>query len=124
MRERETSLLQVFVSLLSDHQQSFEGFVRDVENVRFCHTPLDTQQLSRCEYALRNMDMRLLNLQHCIASRAYSGQTLDALVQTRNDWTALKAQVDQYLQEIHAVIGTSEVSLNPIRRQLQTEERA
>ena len=123
MRERETSLLQVFVSLLTDHQQSFEGFVRDVENVRFCHTPLDTQQISRCEYALRNMDMRLLNLQHCIASRAYSGETLDQLVQTRNHWMAMKAQVDQYLHEIHAVIDTSNDAVHSIRRHLQTEER-
>ena len=121
MRERETSLLKVFVSLLSDHQQSFEGFVRDVENVRFCHTPLDTQQISRCEYALRNMDMRLLNLQHCIASRAYSGETLDQLVQTRNRWTAMKEQVNQYLHEIHTVIDASDGALNSIRKHLQAE---
>ena len=118
MRERESSLLRVFVSLLSDHQQSFEGFVRDVENVRFCHTPIDTQQISRCEYALRNMEMRLLNLQHCIASRAYTGETLDELVQTKNHWTAMKTQVDQYLNDIRAVIDSSTAAMNAIRRHL------
>lgn len=37
--DRELRLMETFVGLLSDHQKDFEGFVRDVENVRYCHTP-------------------------------------------------------------------------------------
>ena len=60
--DRELRLMETFVGLLSDHQKDFEGFVRDVENVRYCHTPIDGQQINRCEYALRNMEIRLLTI--------------------------------------------------------------
>lgn len=40
--------------------------MRDVENVRYCHTPIDGQQINRCEYALRNMEIRLLTIHNCI----------------------------------------------------------
>lgn len=46
--DRELRLMETFVGLLSDHQKDFEGFVRDVENVRYCHTPIDGQQINRC----------------------------------------------------------------------------
>ncbi len=45
---------------------NFEGFVRDVENVRYCHTPIGGQQINRCKYALRNMEIRLLTIHNCI----------------------------------------------------------
>lgn len=118
MPEREIRLMETFVGLLADHQKDFEGFVRDVENVRYCHAPIDTQQLGRCEYALRNMEIRLLTIHNCIQSGAFSGDTLDALVQTKNAWQSMKARVDGYLGEIHRIIDQAAAALHPLHRSL------
>ncbi len=115
MREREVRLMGSFVSLLGDHKKDFEGFMRDIENVRYCHTPIDGQQLGRCEYALRNMEMRLLTIHRCIDSKAYSGEVLDELVTTKNEWEGMKGRVDNYLQEIKEVIDATSKALRPIK---------
>ncbi len=119
MRERETRLMESFVALLGDHRKDFEGFVRDVENVRYCHTPIDGQQLARCEYALRNMEMRLLTIHRCIDSKQYGNGPLDELVKTKNEWEGMKARVDSYLQEIQQVIEATTTALRPVRRTLE-----
>ena len=61
--DRENRLMASFVGMLIDHQKDFEGFVRDIENVRYCHVPIDPQQINRCEYALNNMKIRLAMIQ-------------------------------------------------------------
>lgn len=110
---RELRLLQTFVALLEDHQKDFAGFVRDIENVRYCHTPIDSQQINRCEYALRNMEMRLLTIQTCIASS--SGEVLDQLVTAKNEWLKMKARVNDCLTEIHRIVASTTDALRPIR---------
>src|SRR5690349_10257861 len=105
--DRERRLLDTFVSLLQDHRQDFEGFVRDVENVRYCHTPIDSQQINRCEYALRNMEIRILTLQGCIHAGTYQGAELNVLVQTKHEWQQKKARIDEYLRSIHQIIETT-----------------
>lgn len=116
--DRELRLMETFVGLLSDHQKDFEGFVRDVENVRYCHTPIDTQQINRCEYALRNMEIRLLTINNCIHAGRFDSDTLDALVQTKNAWSGMKNRVDGYLGEIHQIIGQTSAALRPVRDSL------
>lgn len=118
MPEREIRLMETFVALLPDHQKDFDGFVRDVENVRYCHTPIDSQQLGRCEYALRNMELRLLTIHNCIHSGSFSGDELDALVATKNTWTSMKTRVDAYLKEIQDIIDQTAEALRPVRRHL------
>lgn len=116
---RELRLMDTFVGLLSDHQKDFEGFVRDVENVRYCHTPIDGQQINRCEYALRNMEIRLLTIQNCIHQAArFAPETLDELVDTKNSWMNMKARVDNYLGEINQIINQTTDALKPVRDKL------
>lgn len=119
MPEREIRLMETFVALLPDHQKDFDGFVRDVENVRYCHTPIDGQQLGRCEYALRNMELRLLTIHNCIHSGSFSGDELDALVTTKNTWTSMKTRVDAYLKEIQDIIDQTAEALRPVRHHLE-----
>lgn len=113
--DRELRLMETFVSLLGDHQKDFEGFVRDVENVRYCHTPINGQQINRCEYALRNMEIRLLTIPNCIQAGKFDADTLDALVQTKNAWAGMKNRVDGYLGEIHRIISQTSAALQPVR---------
>ncbi|CAJ0902886.1 hypothetical protein R20233_04850 [Ralstonia sp. LMG 32965] len=113
--DRELRLMETFVGLLSDHQKDFEGFVRDIENVRYCHAPIDTQQINRCEYALRNMEIRLLTIHNCIHAGRFDADTLDKLVQTKNAWVGMKNRVDGYLGEIHHIIGQTSAALRPVR---------
>lgn len=116
--DRELRLMETFVGLLSDHQKDFEGFVRDVENVRYCHTPIDGQQINRCEYALRNMEIRLLTIHNCIQAGRFDAETLDALVQTKHAWASMKNRVDSYLGEIHQIISQTSAALRPVRESL------
>ncbi len=121
MLEREVRLMEAFVSLLADHQKDFEGFVRDIENLRYCHVPIDSQQLGRCEYALQNMEIRLLTLQNCIQKEVFSGEVLESLVTTRNAWISMKARVDTYLREIQDIIDSTLATLRPARRSLNSK---
>jgi hypothetical protein len=117
--DRELRLMETFVGLLSDHQKDFEGFVRDVENVRYCHTPIDGQQINRCEYALRNMEIRLLTIHNCIQQAGkFNSDMLDALVQTKNGWMSMKGRVDGYLREIHQIVSQTSAALRPVRDSL------
>lgn len=116
--DRELRLMETFVGLLNDHQKDFEGFVRDVENVRYCYTPIDSQQIDRCEYALRNMEIRLLTIHNCIQAGRFSADTLDELVQSKNAWAAMKQRVDSYLAEIHQIISQTSAALRPVRHSL------
>lgn len=111
MPEREVRLMETFVNLLADHQRDYEGFVRDIENVRYCQTPIDDQQLGRCEYALRNMQIRLLTINNCIHSELFQGDVLDALVDTKNTWNGLRQRVDSYLNEIRFIIDQTTAAL-------------
>ena len=75
--DRELRLMETFVGLLSDHQKDFEGFVRDVENVRYCHTPIDGQQTMLHQFMYTNMP--LLNLLRPLLmpfGKAFIGQDL------------------------------------------------
>lgn len=116
---REKRLMESFVALLSDHQKDFEGFVRDVENVRFCLTPIDAQQIARCEYAMRNMEILLLTINNCIHSGLFADGTLDELVQAKNDWTGMKARVDESLGAIHSIIDRTSEALRRVRKGLE-----
>lgn len=117
--ERESRLLQTFVFLLEDHKKDFDGFVRDVENVRFCHTPIDAQQINRCEYALRNIEIRLLTIQKCIkADDMFEGDVKDDLVKTGRSWTEMKKKVDDSLSEIQGIIERTAEALRPVRQKL------
>lgn len=117
--ERESRLLQTFVFLLEDHKKDFDGFVRDVENVRFCHTPIDAQQINRCEYSLRNIEIRLLTIQKCIkADDMFEGDVKDDLVKTGRSWTEMKKKVDESLSEIQGIIERTAEALRPVRQKL------
>lgn len=117
--EREARLLHTFVFLLEDHKKDFEGFVRDVENVRYCHTPIDAQQINRCEYALRNIEIRLLTIQKCIKETdIFEGEVKDELVRTGRDWTEMKRRVDESLREIQSIIERTAEALRPVRQKL------
>lgn len=116
--DRELRLMETFVGLLPhDHQKDFEGFVRDVENVRYCYTPIDGQQINRCEYALRNMEIRLLTIHNCIQAGRFDADTLDELVQSKNAWAAMKNRVDS-VAEIHQIISQTSAALRPMRHSL------
>lgn len=114
MPERELRLLETFVWLLPDHQKDFEGFVRDVENVRYCHTPIDNQQLGRCEYALRNMELRILTIHNCIKAGIFRDEKLDELVSTKNDWLGMKERVDTYLRDIQKILQETTAALRKL----------
>ena len=116
---RQQRLLETFVALLEDHQKDFDGFVRDIENVRFCRTPLDSQQLKRCEYALRNIGILLLHIQDCIHQGGYKDEQLTTLVNTKNEWLAMKLKVDDYLRAINTIVETTERDLSPLRGSIE-----
>lgn len=115
-RGREIRLIQSFALLLPDHIKDFESFVRDVEDVRFCHAPLDKQQLARCEYALRNMDMLLLSIHDALKAGLFDGDVKEHLIGTKNDWMAKKERVDVLMRELHDVVSNVDHSLGAIRR--------
>lgn len=115
MADREVRLLQIFSTLVEDHHKDFEGFVRDVEKVRYCHAPMDSQQLGRCEYALRNMEILLLTLHRCIQVGNYQGEEYEALQHTKNAWLAMKARADTCMQEIQAIIDKTYVAVHTRR---------
>ena len=89
--------------------------MRDVENVRYCHTTIDGQQIGRCEYALRNMEIWLLTIHNYIQAGRFDADTLDALVQTKNAWAGMKHRLDSYLGEIHQIISQTSAALRPVR---------
>jgi len=107
-----------FVGLLVDHQKDFDGFVRDVENVRYCHVPIDAQQINRCEYALTNMKVRLAMIQRCIQQGEFDETTRHAMIQIKNDWVAMKNRVDGYLAEINEIISDTTATMSPLRKSL------
>lgn len=118
--DREQRLMASFVGLLVDHQKDFEGFVRDVENVRYCHVPIDAQQINRCEYALTNMKVRLAMIQRCIQQGEFDEATRHAMIQIKNDWIAMKNRVDGYLAEINETISDTSAAMSPLRRSLES----
>ena len=113
--DRLFRLLGAFTDQLEDHRKDFDGFVRDVENVRFGRTALDGQQKNRLRYALNNMGLLLLDIQDCIKSGMYEGDGLDALVQTKNDWLEMKRRVDDYMLAINQIEEATERVLQPLR---------
>lgn len=113
--DRPNRLLGSFASLLEDHSKDFEGFVRDVENVRFGRSALDGQQKSRLEYALDNMGILLVDIQDCIKSGVYSGDDLDGLVRTKNDWLEMKRRVDEYMEVIRQIKERTKRLLQPLQ---------
>lgn len=116
---REQRLLGSFINLIDDHCKDFEGFVRDVENVRYCHTPIDSQQVNRCEYALRNMEVRLLTINNCIHSGVFEGLEQSTVVEIKNDWAQKKARVDGYLRELDEIINSTAKALRPVRQTME-----
>lgn len=116
--DREQRLIASFVGLLVDHQKDFDGFVRDVENVRYCHVPIDAQQINRCEYALTNMKVRLAMIQRCIQQGEFDETTRHAMIQIKNDWVAMKNRVDGYLAEINEIISDTTATMSPLRKSL------
>lgn len=113
--DRPFRLLGAFAALLEDHRKDFDGFVRDVENVRFGRTALDGQQKNRLRYALNNMGLLLIDIQDCIKSGMYDGDELDVLVQTKNDWLDMKRRVDDYMASINQIEESTERVLQPLR---------
>ena len=116
--DRENRLMASFVGMLIDHQKDFEGFVRDIENVRYCHVPIDPQQINRCEYALSNMKVRLAMIQRCIQQGSFDEQRRHQLITVKNDWVGMKNRVDGYLAEINEILGQTAETLAPLRRSL------
>lgn len=116
--DRENRLMASFVGMLIDHQKDFEGFVRDIENVRYCHVPIDPQQINRCEYALSNMKVRLAMIQRCIQLGSFDEQSRHQLITVKNDWVSMKNRVDGYLAEINEILGQTAETLAPLRRSL------
>jgi len=119
METREHRLMGSFVNLIEDHCKDFDSFVRDVENVRYCHTPIDGQQINRCEYALRNMEVRLLTINNCIQAGIHADRDQSALIDIKNDWTRMKARVDGYLQELNQIVETTATALRSVRHTLE-----
>lgn len=116
---REERLLDSFLSLIEDHRKDFAGYVRDIENVRYCHTPIDSQQLNRCEYALRNMEVRLMTIADCIKYLSQgSDSRRDDLVDIKNEWTQAKLRVDSFLQDILSIVDKTARALRPVRESL------
>ena len=116
--DRENRLMASFVGMLIDHQKDFEGFVRDIESVRYCHVPIDPQQINRCEYALSNMKVRLAMIQRCIQQGSFDEQSRHQLITVKNDWVGMKNRVDGYLAEINEILGQTAETLAPLRRSL------
>ena len=116
--DRENRLMASFVGMLIDHQKDFEGCVRDIENVRYCHVPIDPQQINRCEYALSNMKVRLAMIQRCIQQGSFDEQSRHQLITVKNDWVSMKNRVDGYLAEINEILGQTAETLAPLRRSL------
>jgi hypothetical protein len=113
---REHRLLESFLSLLEDHRKDFAGYVRDVENVRYCHTPIDSQQLNRCEYALRNMEVRLMTIADCIRYLPPEREDRrDELVTLKTEWAHGKQRVDGFLQELLHIVDKTARALRPVR---------
>ena len=112
--DRPLRLLGAFTALLEDHRKDFDGFVRDVENVRFGRTALDGQQKNRLRYALNNMGLLLIDIQDCVKSGMYEGDDLDVLVQTKNDWLDMKRRVDDYMQSINEIEEATDRVLQPL----------
>lgn len=113
--DRPFRLLRAFTALLEDHRKDFDGFVRDVENVRFGRTALDGQQKNRLRYALNNMGLLLIDIQDCIKSGMYEGEDLDVQVKTKNDWLEMKRRVDDYMGAINQIEEATERVLQPLR---------
>lgn len=118
-KERELRLIHAFVTLLPDHQQDFSGYVRDIENVRYCSSPLDQQQLGRCEYALRNMEMLLLAMHDALHSGVYEGDSREELINTKNKWLGDMARAQSFMNEIHDVIAKVDSSLGTLREAME-----
>lgn len=116
---REERLLDSFLSLIEDHRKDFASYVRDVENVRFCHTPIDSQQLNRCEYALRNMEVRLMTIADCIHYLPPEREDRrDELVQIKSEWNHAKLRVDGFLGDIEQIVARTARALRPMREKL------
>lgn len=117
--DRPTRLLAAFASHLEDHRKDFDGFLRDIENVRFGRASLDHQQIARCEYALRNIDLLLENVEGCIQSGLYKGDDLDTLVQTKNDWTHMRGRAHLYMGVLIRIVSEARESVRPLRQALE-----
>lgn len=116
---REDRLLDSFLSLIEDHRKDFAGYVRDVENVRYCHTPIDSQQIGRCEYALRNMEVRLMTIADCIQHLPPEREDRrDELVQIKSEWANAKQRVDGFLGDILKIVEKTARALRPVRETL------
>ena len=112
---REDRLLASFLSLIEDHRKDFAGYVRDVENVRYCHMPIDSQQINRCEYALRNMEVRLMTISDCIHYLPSDREDRrDELVTIKSEWTQSKQRVDGFLRDILHIVDKTARALRPL----------
>ncbi len=123
VQSSEYKHLDRFVAMLDEHRRDFDGFMHDIESVRFCRTPLDTQQINRCEYALRNMEMRLMTLQDCIGSAHFTGRVHEDLVSTKSYWVALVGRANDYVTAIQKVISSASHSMSAVRRILADGQR-
>ncbi len=105
---RETVLLKRFINELEENRISFEGFVRDIENVRFCKYPLDGNQITRCQYAIRNMEMLILSMKRCAELGIFEQFENTHVLDTKNSWEAKFARVELLLADITNVIKKTE----------------
>lgn len=105
---RETVLLKRFISELEENKISFEGFVRDIENVRFCKYPLDGNQITRCQYAIRNMEMLILSMKRCAELEIYESFEKNYVLDTQNSWDGKFARAELLLADITNVIRKTE----------------
>ena len=106
--QRETLLLKRFIGELEENKIAFEGFVRDIENVRFCKNPLDGNQITRCQYAIRNMEMLILSMKRCAELEIYEPFEKTVVVETKNSWESKFARVELLLADITNVIKKTE----------------
>lgn len=114
--DRETAKLRTFVELLADHELMFASFVRDIENVRYGLTPVDTQQLRRIEYALNNMDLRLLLIED--ATQVAEGAVKHQLVDVMRSWRDSKTRVDRYMTEILTITARTKGAIGPLTERM------
>lgn len=105
-----------FVAMLDEHRRDFDGFMHDIESVRFCRTPLDSHHINRCEYALRNMEMRLLTIQDCIQSAHFTGRVQEDLISTKSYWVALVGRANTYVAAIQKVISSAGSTMSAVKR--------
>lgn len=105
---RETVLLKRFISELEENKISFEGFVRDIENVRFCKYPLDGNQITRWQYAIRNMEMLILSMKRCAELEIYESFEKNYVLDTQNSWDGKFARAELLLADITNVIRKTE----------------